>query len=266
METKFKRRALVCAASAGLGWAIAKRLLQNGRRVTLVSRDEKRLSDARDRLLRDVPQAPAEEVDFIAADLSTAAGIDQLWQAQASQPPVDILVTNIGGPPQGTIFDHSDETWHRQFDAIFLSVVRLMRLTLPSMRQRQWGRIVCVTSVSCKEPIPGLLVSNALRAGVAALVSTVAKEEARHGIAINNLCPGMTDTERLGEIFEGRAARSGRSVEQERAASLAMMPRGRFNTPDEFAAVAAFLTSEDASGISGASVSVDGASGRFIFG
>jgi 3-oxoacyl-[acyl-carrier protein] reductase len=266
MEKNQKRRALVCAASGGLGFAVAKRLLMSGRSVAVASRDLGRIEAARQRLLEEAPGTAPEDVQACAADLSSAEDVGRLWsEATEGRPPIDILVTNIGGPPTGSFEEHSDETWHKQFDAIFLSIVRLMRLALPGMRERGWGRVVCVTSGSCKEPIPGLLISNALRAAVAGLVATTAREEIAKGITINNLCPGMTATDRLDDLFSARAKRSGRTVDQERGLALAQLPRGKFNSPEEFAAMAAFLASDEASGVTGKSLSVDGGAGRFIF-
>lgn len=266
MDVQPKRRALVCAASTGLGFASAKQLLRQNRSVLLVSRSAEKLSAARARLLEEVPGADADDVAFHAADLSRAEDVARLWQgAIAGDRAIDIVVTNAGGPPPGGLFDLNDAQWRSTIDALLMSVVHLMRLALPPMRDRKWGRFVTITSSSCKEPIPGLLLSNVLRAGLAGLVHTVAAEEIRHGITINNVCPGLTDTERLAELFEVRGAKSGRTPEEERAFAKKTVPRGAFNHPDEFGAAVAFLCSEAASGVSGVSLSIDAASGKFIF-
>lgn len=259
------RHALVCAASSGLGLAVAKSLLEAGHSVVIVARGEARLAAAREELIRSGGPGTADRLDVAAIDLTQPDQIARLWRHATRHHPVEILVTNTGGPRPGAFTELNDADWHAAMESVLLSVVRLARLALPTMRERAWGRIVTITSSSGKEPIPGLMLSNVLRAGVAALVKTLAREEAAHGITVNNVCPGMTDTARLGELFVARARRSGRTPEEERAAALEAMPRGTFNTPAEFAAAVRWLVSDDAAGVSGVSLFVDGASSRSTF-
>jgi 3-oxoacyl-[acyl-carrier protein] reductase len=171
----------------------------------------------------------------------------------------------VGGPPSGSFSDLNDADWHSAFENIMMSAVRLARLALPPMREHGWGRIVTITSSSGKEPIPGLMLSNAMRAGVAAIVKTLAREVAADGVTVNNVCPGMTDTQRLNELFAARAKKAGTRALEERETAIGRMPRGRFNSPEEFAAVVRFLCSEEASGVNGVSWFVDGAASASTF-
>jgi len=256
------RHALVYAASSGLGYSSALQLARAGCRVTLVARPTPKLDGAVQRLSAQVPGAA---VKGIGCDLSQTGDISAMWKRVEAVAPVDILVTNAGGPPPGEFANLTDEQWDGAYRSLLLSVVHSFRLAIPGMASRGWGRIVTITSTSGKEPLPGLVLSNVFRAGLAALVKSVAQEVASQGITVNNVAPGLTDTDRLGELFAVRAKKSGRTPEEERAVSQATVPRKKLNEPDEFGAAVAFLCSEGASGVSGITMFVDGAASRSTF-
>ena len=174
---------------------------------------------------------------------------------------VDILVANAGGPPRGYFEDMTDEQWQGAFDVSLLSVVRLVRAVLPSMKARRWGRILTIQSVSVKQPIPELLLSNAVRPGVAGMMKTLAGQLGKDGITVNTVCPGKIMTDR----FLGGQKISGLSREEYVARAVEDVPVGRVGTPEEFANVIVFLASERASYVTGVSVQVDGGLVRGLF-
>jgi len=263
------RRALVCGSSSGLGRAIATELLAEGARVVICSRSPERLEAARADMVREVTSAqegdaeafgsPEARLHAAVADLSTSAGrVGAVEAAREAFGGVDILVTNTGGPPSGPHDAHDLATWRAAYEGLLESVVELTGLVLPDMKAQGWGRIVNVTSISVKQPVEGLIISNTLRAGVTGFARTVANEVAAQGITVNNVLPGYTRTERLGELAAAGAARSGKSEEEIFAAWEAQTPAGRLGEPRELAALATFLCSERAAFITGQSVAVDG--------
>lgn len=263
------RRALVCGSSSGLGRAIALELAREGAHLTLCSRSGDRLAHAREALVQAVAseeegKAPASDppsgrIHAVAADLSTSAGRGTAVEgARQAMGGIDILVTNTGGPPSGPLAAHDLATWRAAYEGLLESVVELTGLVLPEMTARGWGRIVNVTSISVKQPVEGLILSNTLRAGVTGFARTVANEVASKGVTVNNVLPGYTRTERLGELAAGAAARSGKSEADIFASWEEEIPAGRLGEPEELAALATFLCSERAGYITGQSVAVDG--------
>ncbi len=263
------RRALVCGSSSGLGRAIALELAREGAHLTLCSRSGDRLAHAREALVQEVASEeegkapasdpPADRIHAVAADLSASAGRGTAVEgARQAMGGIDILVTNTGGPPSGPLAAHDLATWRAAYEGLLESVVELTGLVLPEMTARGWGRIVNVTSISVKQPVEGLILSNTLRAGVTGFARTVANEVASKGVTVNNVLPGYTRTERLGELAAGAAARSGRSEADIFASWEEEIPAGRLGEPEELAALATFLCSERASYITGQSVAVDG--------
>lgn len=240
------RIALVTGASRGLGFAAAKALAAEGCRVAIVGRVAERISHAAAEIgahpvVADVaaPTGPADAV----ADVADTLG------------PVDILVANAGGPQPGGFTSVTEEHWEAAIQQNLMGTVRLMNAVLPTMRARGWGRIVTITSRTVREAIDGLVLSNATRAGVAGAVRTLAREVAREGITVNNVMPGSFATERLVEIHgsaEAVATRGEQSV------------MGRIGDPDELGALIAFLASERAAYITGASILIDGGEGSII--
>jgi 3-oxoacyl-[acyl-carrier protein] reductase len=171
---------------------------------------------------------------------------------------IDVLVTNNGGPPAGYLSDFDDEVWLAAHQLTLLSAVRLIRAVLPAMRAQQWGRIVNITSVSVKQPIDNLLLSNVYRPGVVGLAKTLSAQVASEGITINNVAPGYTRTDRVLELTEAQALDQGRTASEVLADTTASFPMKRMGEPEELAALVAFLASERASYITGTTIQVDG--------
>jgi 3-oxoacyl-[acyl-carrier protein] reductase len=192
-------------------------------------------------------------------DLTNAEGIQRLVaEVHRDLGPISILITNSGGPPAGEFDGATDEKWGLAYQLTFLSAVRLIRACLKDMKEQRWGRIVNFTSRALKEPIEGLIISNAMRLAVAGMAKTLASEVAQYGITVNNICPGPTTTDRALELAARRANAKGITVEEELANTAKSIPMGRLAYPEEQAAAAVFLASELAGYITGISLLVDG--------
>ena len=249
------RVAIVAASSQGLGKACALELAREGAKVVICARDATRLAAAAD----EIRGATGAEVLPLEIDLTDAAQIQHLAdEAVRRYARIDVLVTNNGGPPAGFFADLNDEAWLEAHQLTLLSAVRLIRAVLPAMRAQQWGRIVNITSVSVKQPIDNLLLSNVYRPGVVGLAKTLSTQVAAEGITINNVAPGYTRTDRVSELAEARAADEGRTVEEVLAETATGFPMGRMAEVEELAALVAFLASERASYITGTTIPVDG--------
>jgi 3-oxoacyl-[acyl-carrier protein] reductase len=199
----------------------------------------------------------------VVADVSQAEDCQQLVNAvQYRFGGVDILVTNAGGPPAGYFLDFEDEDWGGAVDLTLMSAVRLIRLVLPSMQDRGWGRVVNMTSISVKQPIEDLLLSNSIRAAVVGMAKTIATQFAAQGITVNNVCPTYTLTERVENLARARSEREGISYEEALDAYGTQVPARRLGEPREIAALVAFLASERASFITGVTIQIDGGSYR----
>ena len=245
---------LVCAASKGLGLASARALARDGAAVAICSRGGGPLAEAAAALERDGACVRAFE-----ADLRHAADITRLIDGVVGAfGGLDILVTNTGGPPSGPFMGFDDEAWKDAIDLLLLSVVRLCRAAVPHMQARGGGRIVNVTSISAIQPVDGLVLSNTLRAGIAALSKTLASEMAAHNILVNCVAPGYTRTDRVIDLANAAAAREGLPVATIEDRIVQAIPLKRMGQPDEFAAVVAFLASPAASYITGVTIPVDG--------
>jgi 3-oxoacyl-[acyl-carrier protein] reductase len=206
--------------------------------------------------------------DYLAieADLSTAEGVERaLAQTQEKLGPIDILITNTGGPAPGRFSDVGDEDWDRGYQLLLRSAIGLIRGALPGMRERKWGRIIGVTSVSVKEPIGTLILSNVFRAGVTALFKTLATDVARDGVTVNTVLPGLTDTARLRDLYGAQAKARGVSLEDFLGTVVKGVPLRRLTQPEEFGDQVAFLASEAASGITGSAIAVDGGQLRGLY-
>jgi 3-oxoacyl-[acyl-carrier protein] reductase len=250
--------ALVAASSKGLGRACAQALSAEGAKVAICARGEKELRMAADEIAR----LTANEVLAIPADLTHARDCER-----AVRETVDffgalhVLVTNNAGPQAGYFFDFDDNDWYRAVDLTLMSVVRLIRAAVPAMRQQKWGRIVNITSITVKEPLDNLILSNALRAGVVGLARTLANQLAADGITVNNVAPGYTLTDRIASLSQTQAKAEGKSPDDILAGMAAAVPRGHIGKPEELAAVVAFLASEQAAYVNGTTLLVDG--GRY---
>jgi len=248
------RIALVCAASKGLGRASAEALARDGFRVVICARGEEALS----RTAAELTAAGAEVLP-IAADLSRAADIDRVLAGTvAAFGGLDVLVTNTGGPPSGPFMALDECAWTHAIDSLLLSVVRLCRGAIPLMQARGGGRIIHITSISVKQPIQGLVLSNALRSAVTSLAKTLAVELAPYQILVNCVAPGYTRTDRIVELSGQAAAREGVEPEVVEERTVSQIPLGRMGEPNEFAAVVAFLASPAASYVTGVTIPVDG--------
>ena len=243
--------ALITAGSKGRGRACALGLAAEGARVAICARGEADLRAAAD----EIRARTGAEVLALPADVTRAADVERLVAAtRATLGPVDVLVANAGGPPRGTFEELGDEQWAGAFELSLLSTVRLIRAVLPEMRRRKWGRILTIQSSSVKQPIPGLLLSNAIRPGVAGLIKTLAAEVGRDGVLVNTVCPGRILTDR----FLSGAASQKLSREQYLERQSTEIPLGRIGTPEEFANVVVFLASDKASYVTGVALQVDG--------
>jgi 3-oxoacyl-[acyl-carrier protein] reductase len=254
--------ALVCGGSSGLGLAIAEGLLAEGARIALNGRDHAKLASAVERLR---PVRAQSGVEAFPADVSSAAECQALVErVQGTMGGPDILICNAGGPPAGPFESHNAEVWQRALDTSLLSTIHLCRAALPLMRSAGWGRILCLTSVSAKQPSQSLILSTTARAGVLGFAKALSDEVAAQGITVNVLCPGLFTTDRLRQLAETRGKASGRTADQTLAEMGQSLPIKRIGTPAEFAAAAVFLASEPARYITGTALSVDGGLTRAI--
>lgn len=247
--------AMVAGASKGLGQAVARALAREGARVSMASRNEQAIADA----ARGIAHDTSAETLGVAVDVRSAESI-AAWHARTVERfgGVDLLFTNAGGPPAGTALSFDDDAWRAAFELLVLSAVRMVRLAVPSMQSRGGGAIVVSTSSAVKEPVPNLALSNVVRTSVAALSKTLANELAAHHIRVNHLLPGRIDTDRVRELDAIRARTSGASPDDVRAGWAKTIPLGRYGVPDEYGNAAAFLFSDAARYITGASLQVDG--------
>jgi len=245
------RRALVCAASKGLGRACAEALAREGVHVTICARTESDVERAADEIAR----ATDRPVGFAACDITTPAGRAAALEAC---PDPDILVTNAGGPPRGDFREWDRDAWIRAIDANMLTPIELIKATIDGMIARRFGRIVNITSSAVKAPIDVLGLSNGARSGLTGFVGGLARQVAVHGVTINNLLPGPFDTDRLRAGFRFRAEESGQDLETIRRTMAAGVPAGRFGAPAEFGAACAFLCSVHAGYIVGQNILLDG--------
>lgn len=246
------RHALVCGASAGIGRAAAHELALLGAGVTVLARRADALQAVVDALPGDGRHG------WIAADVSRPDALREQVQALVGDRPVHILVNNTGGPPGGPAHSADNDAFLDAFNRHLIANQTLLQAVLPGMQAVQWGRIVNVISTSVREPIAGLGVSNTVRGAVAAWAKTLSRELAPHGITVNNVLPGFTETGRIEQIVRGRATAEGSSEEAVRAAMRAGVPAGRFASPEETGGVIAFLCTPAAAYVNGVSLAVDG--------
>jgi 3-oxoacyl-[acyl-carrier protein] reductase len=247
--------AVITAASKGLGKGIALRFAQEGAKLLIASRNEENIRTTAE----EIRDATGAEVIALAADVSKKADVDKLIETvRASYGSLDILVNNAGGPPAGTFLDFDDAAWEKAFELNLMSVVRVTRGLLPMMMEKNYGRIINITSAGVKQPIPNLILSNSIRAAVNGFSKTLSQEMAPYGILVNNLAPGRIDTDRVRELDQIAANKLGISQEAAKDNWTKQIPVGRYGEVEEFANVALFLASEESSYISGQIYVVDG--------
>ncbi len=242
---------MVAAASKGIGFATAKALMAEGVRVSICARNEETLEAAAAEI--------GEETRSYVVDVSSAEDL-AWWVEQTRQDlgPVDILVTNTGGPPAGPLDQLTDEQWQVGVDSTLMNVVRLVRLVEAEMKLRQWGRIVHITSLVAKQPSAMLPISSTIRAGLMALTRLQSTALASNGITVNGVLPGHTLTDRQLHLADIRSARDGITPQEALQRQGSEVPVGRLATPDEIAAVVTFLCSIQAAYVTGTSMLVDG--------
>lgn len=256
------KKALITGASQGLGFAIAKELYKEGADVAIVSRSPEHLKQAEDALR----QEGDGEILTIAADLSRKEDIDSLLETTLHHfGHVDILLANAGGPPTGTFEELADDAYYKAFETNFMSTIRLIRGVLPGMKEKKGGRIGIITSTSVKEPIKGLLLSNAIRAGVTGFARTLASEVAQDQILINCFAPGRFYTERVAYLDQKIAGEEGITAEEVRNRFIASIPIGRYGNPEELAKVAALMLSFANTYVTGQTIVIDGGKTGSLF-
>ena len=253
--------ALLTGASRGLGLATARILAQEGARLAINARKEETLIAAGEELASfgaEVIMLPGDVTDPQTPESLISETVDVLGG-------LDLLFTNAGGPPPGAFEEISDETWNQAVDLTFLSHVRLIRAALPHLRRSITPSVLAVTSISIKQPIPNLVLSNSIRAATAGLIKTLALELGSQGIRFNSILPSWTLTERIEELLSDRAARNGTSLQHEIETQNSQSPLGRMATPEEFGRAAAFLLSPAASYLTGVMLPVDGGTYKGLF-
>ena len=256
MDLGLKRRvAFVAASSRGLGRATAAELAAEGAAVIMCARG----ADALRAAAREIGAQTGSHIVAVAGDLSEPDEIERIVaEGVAALGPIEILVTNTGGPPAGPFESHDRAAWQAAVRQNLDSVVELTRAVLPSMKERRWGRIINVTSIAVKQPVDNLILSNSVRAAVTGFARTLANEVASFGITVNNVLPGYTETQRVVELAARVATARGMTPEEARAEWERQIPMGRLGDPAEFAAMVTFLASARASYITGTSIPVDG--------
>lgn len=228
--------ALVTGASQGIGKAIAAQLVNDGYTVYIAARNLERITET----------AEAIGAKPIVCDVSSVVELQKMF---SELPPLDIVICNAGGPPPGLLENITDEQWQHAFELTFMSVVRIMRAVLPHMQKQRWGRIVCLTSTSVKQPIDSLVTSNSLRAAVTNLVKTISTQVAKDQVTVNVVAPGMIETDRLKELM---------AADPQFGQRLNAIPMGHLGSPEDIAHLVSFLVSEKAGYITGSQFTADG--------
>mgnify|MGYP000011633320 CR=1 FL=1 len=246
--------AMVGGASRGLGYAVAEALAREGARVSISSSTQASIDAAGARLAATGSEVLAMPVDVRNGDQIAAWGQKTIERFGG----VDLLFTNAGGPPSGAAVSFDDAAWQNAIDLLLFSTLRMVRVAVPSMKERGGGSILMSTSASVKEPIPNLGLSTVLRASVSALSKTLALELAADKIRVNQIIPGRIDTDRVKQLDEIAGKKQGITAEQAKAKSIAAIPMGRYGDIAEYGRVAAFILSDAAAYMTGATVQVDG--------
>jgi 3-oxoacyl-[acyl-carrier protein] reductase len=256
MDLHLKNKvALIAGASKGLGYAVAHALAQDGATVSISSRDESSIAAAAARIERET----GSKVHAMPVDVRSADAIQRWVSAVADKfGGIDAMMTNSGGPPAGLAISFDDQAWQEAADLLLFSTIRMVRSVVPIMKARGGGSILVSTSSSVKEPVQNLGLSTVLRSSVSALAKTLAIELAPSKIRVNQIIPGRIDTDRVRHLDEVNAKKQGVSVEEAKSKAVAAIPMGRYGEGMEFGRVGAFLLSDAASYMTGATVQVDG--------
>ncbi len=248
------KNALVGGGSKGIGKAIAWELASLGANVTLMSRS----ADLMAAIIEALPRSTGQDHDFLVADYSDSQDLSIKIKGLVSEKTIHILINNTGGPAGGPIFEATPEAFQQAFHNHIICNQLLVQAIVPGMAKEDYGRIINIISTSVKAPLDNLGVSNTIRAAVANWAKTLSNELGRYGITVNNILPGMTETERLWEIIENNAKQSGLDVDAVKERMKREIPLRRFAKPEEIATAAAFLASPAAAYITGTNITVDG--------
>lgn len=255
------KRALVCGGSKGLGFATAEALAKEGAEVFILGRDEASLKDAAAKLKKH-----GQEPKWASCDLlSPTARKELVDRINSEWGGIDILIHNVGGPKASSVEDTPLEAWEEGFQRLFLPAADLNHAFVAGMKERKWGRVITITSLSVMEPIPMLAISNSLRSASTSLSKTLSDEVAKFGVTVNCVAPGLVQTDRTEELIEARMKKSGQTREQHETEMFKNIPAGRLGNPEEFGAVVCFLCSEQAAYISGSTICVDGGKRRSTY-
>jgi len=265
MDLNLKNKnAIVCASSQGLGKAAAIDLALEGVNLAICSRDQDKIDKTKAEILK----RTNNQIKVIAlkTDLNSSEQIETLYdEALSSLGSIDILVNNNGGPPPSTFEELTDDDWQNAFNSTMMSCLRLTKLVTPQMKDRGWGRIINISSVSVKTPVNGLFLSNSLRMGVLGWSKALADELAPFGITVNTVCPGYTRTERVEAILESQSIASGLKKEDIEKSIANNIPMKRVGEAEDLAGLITFLASEKANYMTGLAVQVDGGSARTFY-
>lgn len=256
MDTGLKdKTVLITASSMGIGKAVAEVFAEEGCRVAISSRSKENLLST----ANEIKEKYSIEPFWSVCDLNKQKDIENTFTAVAEQyGSIDILVNNCGGPVPGLFLELDEGDWNLAYEQVLLSAVRFSKLVLPGMMAKSWGRIINLTSISVKQPVDNLVLSNSLRAGVTGFTKTLSNEVAKFNITVNNVAPGMTLTGRLYELAVVEAKEKGKSHEEILVEMAKRIPMNRLARPEEIASVVLFLASKQASYITGVTINVDG--------
>jgi 3-oxoacyl-[acyl-carrier protein] reductase len=249
------RVALVAASSTGLGKAVALCLAREGAKLALCARTDSTLQATAEEIRQetgvDVLASAVDVTDYAQVQRFVSQTVDRFGR-------VDICVANAGGPPSKSFAETTLEDWHRAAELNLMSTVHLAKEALPLMQQRQWGRFIAITSMTVKQPVEGLILSNSIRSAVSGLLKTLSNEYGSSNVLVNNVCPGFTATARLASLSGRLAEKEGVTPQEIEARWSRQTPLGRLGRPEELADLVTFLASERASYITGVSIAVDG--------
>lgn len=256
MDTGLKdKTVLITASSMGIGKAVAEMFAEEGCKIAISSRSKENLLSTAAELKEKYSIEPFWSV----CDLNKQKDIENTFSAVSGHfGNIDILVNNCGGPVPGLFQQLEEEDWNNAYEQVLLSAVRFSKLVLPGMMAKNWGRIINLTSISVKQPVDNLILSNSLRAGVTGLTKSLSNEIAKFNITVNNVAPGMTLTRRLYELAVVEAKEKGKSHEEILVEMAKRIPLNRLGRPEEIASVVVFLASKQASYVTGVTIQVDG--------
>jgi len=250
-----RKSVLVTAASKGIGRAIAEEFVSEGAKVAICSRNKEHLLKTAD----EIKNKYGVEVLWCVCDLSKRKDIENTINAINKEfNGIDILVNNCGGPPRGNFLDFEESDWKNAIGQVFLSAVTATKLVVPKMIDKEWGRIINITSISVKQPVDNLILSNAIRTGIVGLAKSLSNELGKYNITVNNVAPGYTLTNRLYELAVNKAKEVNTSHEEILSEIAKGIPMNRLAAPEEIASLVVFLASMKANYITGSTISVDG--------